>query len=201
MECIVQWSCAACWLEGQLRSLMWLAKCRFKPSLASRHVRQVISSAEFCICIHRRHSSFHHSFFLVSSHCITFSLRDHEVAINHQLQTHDILATMGWLWGSSDDASSKAAKDGAYVAPDRTKRVMCWDSRDEYFQCLNRNNILDALKEHEAAEKACGKETKNFEQNCASSWVSCVFPDITVPSPAACDVASFAHSGRRAVNA
>lgn len=88
--------------------------------------------------------------------------------------THSgLIVTMGWLWGSADDAtSSKTSKDGAYVAPDRTKRVMCWDSRDDYFQCLNRNNILDALKEHDAAAKACSKETQAFEQNCASSWVS-----------------------------
>jgi len=80
---------------------------------------------------------------------------------------------MSWLWGSSGDAaSSKASKDEAYVAPDRTKRVMCWDSRDEYFQCLNRNSILDALKDQETAAKECGKETQAFEQNCAASWVS-----------------------------
>jgi len=78
---------------------------------------------------------------------------------------------MGWLWGSSDASSPNTTKDGAYIAPDRTKRVMCWDSRDDYFQCLNRNNILDALKESDAAAKACGKETQAFEQNCASSWV------------------------------
>lgn len=79
---------------------------------------------------------------------------------------------MGWLWGSGDAAPSKASKESAYVAPDRTKRVVCWDSRDDYFQCLNRNSILDAIKESDAAAKACGKESEAFEANCASSWVS-----------------------------
>jgi cytochrome c oxidase assembly factor 6 len=80
---------------------------------------------------------------------------------------------MGWLWGSSGVASStKTSNDGAYEAPDRSKRVRCWDSRDAYFQCLDRNNILDALKGKDAAEQVCGKETLSFEENCASSWVS-----------------------------
>jgi cytochrome c oxidase assembly factor 6 len=81
---------------------------------------------------------------------------------------------MSWLWGSSSDAasSSKASKDGAYEAPDRSKRVKCWDARDGYFHCLDRNNILDALKEKDVAGKACEKETQNFEENCAKSWVS-----------------------------
>lgn len=91
------------------------------------------------------------------------------------LQILDPLNAMGWLpsWGSSGEASEAApkAKDGSYEAPDRTKRVQCWDSRDIFFQCLNRNNILDAIKDHDAAEQACGNESKYFETNCAKSWV------------------------------
>jgi len=37
--------------------------------------------------------------------------------------------------------------------------------------CLDRNNILDSIKDKDAAEKLCGSEGKVFEGNCASSWV------------------------------
>jgi len=86
---------------------------------------------------------------------------------------------MAWLPGFGSAPSSDASKEkAAYEAPDRVKRAKCWDSRDAYFQCLNKNNILDAIREKEAAEKACAKESASFEQNCASSWVSPVPPNL-----------------------
>jgi len=84
---------------------------------------------------------------------------------------------MGWLpsWGSSGDprkaTASNATPDEGYEAPGRLSRAKCWDSRDAFNQCLDRNNILDAIKDKDAADRACGKESENFEQNCASSWV------------------------------
>ena len=80
---------------------------------------------------------------------------------------------MAWLSVFGSARPSEGSKENAaYEAPDRVKRAQCWDARDIYFQCLDKNNILDAIGEKEAAEKACAKESVNFEQNCASSWVS-----------------------------
>lgn len=92
---------------------------------------------------------------------------------------------MGWFSSSPQPATSPAASvpstnsspgpastaDGAYEAPDRTKRARCWDSRDAYFACLDRNNILDALKQSDDAAAKCGKEAVGFERDCVASWV------------------------------
>jgi hypothetical protein len=40
---------------------------------------------------------------------------------------------------------------------------------------LDKNNILDAVKDSEGAQKYCSTELGGFEQNCASSWVSGYF--------------------------
>jgi hypothetical protein len=68
--------------------------------------------------------------------------------------------------------SAKPTADGAYEAPGRRSRVQCWDARDGFNACLDRNNILDAIKEKEKADSVCGKESQEFEKNCATSWVS-----------------------------
>jgi len=44
--------------------------------------------------------------------------------------------------------------------------------RDEFFECLDRNDILDSVKEDAKARKACAPELVEFEKACASSWVS-----------------------------
>lgn len=65
----------------------------------------------------------------------------------------------------------KISSDGAPIAPDRTQRAKCWEARDGYFRCLDKNNIVDSITEHDKAEKGCAKEGREFEGNCASSWV------------------------------
>ena len=86
---------------------------------------------------------------------------------------------MGWFGLTSDTpgpAPSPSApppsNDGGYIAPDRTSRARCWEGRDKFFECLDRNDILDSVKEDEKARKACPQELKEFEANCASSWVA-----------------------------
>lgn len=86
---------------------------------------------------------------------------------------------MAWLpaWGSTSkpegaSSTSETAGSEEYRPPGRQTRAKCWDSRDVFNECLNRNNILDAIKDKDAADKACGKESDLFEKNCASSWVS-----------------------------
>jgi cytochrome c oxidase assembly factor 6 len=77
---------------------------------------------------------------------------------------------------SSDKPSPPAPKissDGAPIAPDRSQRAKCWEARDAYFRCLDKNEIVDSLSEKDKVEKACAAEGKGFESNCALSWVSC----------------------------
>ncbi|CAL3968410.1 hypothetical protein PZA11_004005 [Diplocarpon coronariae] len=66
----------------------------------------------------------------------------------------------------------KLSTDGAPIAPDRTQRARCWEARDAFFECLDRNEIVDSIRESEKAEKMCGKEAGGFQGNCASSWVT-----------------------------
>jgi cytochrome c oxidase assembly factor 6 len=79
---------------------------------------------------------------------------------------------MGFFSSSSDKLPApKISTDGTPIAPDRSARAKCWEARDAYFQCLDKNTIIDSLTNKDAAEKACGAENKGFEKNCASSWV------------------------------
>ncbi|KAJ5723193.1 Cytochrome c oxidase assembly factor 6 [Penicillium malachiteum] len=76
---------------------------------------------------------------------------------------------MGWLPWSSDD--SKKASDGGRIAPDRTSRARCWEGRDLFFACLDRNNVLDGIKDDKEARRKCSKEVAEFEAACSSTWV------------------------------
>ncbi|ETI29523.1 hypothetical protein G647_01976 [Cladophialophora carrionii CBS 160.54] len=82
-----------------------------------------------------------------------------------------------WLGGSSNPSLPQSAnqpprsKDGGYVAPDRTSREHCYESRDAFFQCLDRHDILDAVKEDEKSRKLCPTEVVAYERDCARSWI------------------------------
>ena len=82
---------------------------------------------------------------------------------------------MSWFgFGQTKQPSAPApepSNDGGYIAPDRSARAICYEKRDAFFSCLDRNGILDSVKEDEKAKKACPAELKEFERNCASSWV------------------------------
>lgn len=80
---------------------------------------------------------------------------------------------MGWFGSdkSNTPEAPKATADGGFIAPDRTKRAHCWEARDGYFACLDKNNIIDSVREGEKADKLCAQEAVKFDQNCASSWV------------------------------
>ncbi|CZT15211.1 related to Cytochrome c oxidase subunit 6B-like protein new16 [Ramularia collo-cygni] len=81
---------------------------------------------------------------------------------------------MGWFSSSPQNtlASPEPSKDGGYIAPDRTARAQCWEGRDSFFKCLDKNGIVDSVKEDEKARKLCAPELKEFEAACASSWVT-----------------------------
>jgi len=79
------------------------------------------------------------------------------------------------LFSTSSTLSHPAPKpssDGAFEAPNRSARTVCWEARDGFFACLERNNIIDSIKESDAAAKACRTESAVFERDCASSWVT-----------------------------
>ncbi|KAK2609613.1 hypothetical protein N8I77_003107 [Diaporthe amygdali] len=75
------------------------------------------------------------------------------------------------FWKSPADKRADEVRSGA-VAPSRTERRRCWESRDAYFACLDRNNILDAIKDDKAAAKQCSAEAVGFEKDCAAEWVT-----------------------------
>jgi hypothetical protein len=84
---------------------------------------------------------------------------------------------MVWPFSSSSSSSSSSqpskpiAADGGYIAPDRSARQRCYDSRDRLFACLDRNDILDAVKEDDRSHKVCGGENDGYERDCARAWV------------------------------
>ena len=87
---------------------------------------------------------------------------------------------MGWWpFGSSEQDGPKKTSGGAFESPSRTNRAKCYEARDAFFECLDRNNILDSInfKENQvAAKKACGEANVVFERDCAHSWVCWMFP-------------------------
>lgn len=58
--------------------------------------------------------------------------------------------------------------------PDLTKksaRKVCWESRDKYFACLDKHNILDPRKDPATALAKCSSEDAEFNRDCVKSWV------------------------------
>ena len=81
-----------------------------------------------------------------------------------------------WLGGSATPSQPESVRpkstDGGFIAPDRSQREVCYESRDLFFGCLDKNNILDAIKEDDKARNVCSKEVVDYERDCARSWVS-----------------------------
>jgi cytochrome c oxidase assembly factor 6 len=73
-------------------------------------------------------------------------------------------------------AESKRAEEvrTGVVAPAREERKKCWEARDTFYSCLDKNDVIDSLSGDgkRTAEKQCAQESRQFEQDCASSWVS-----------------------------
>lgn len=91
--------------------------------------------------------------------------------------------TMGWFgFGSSSpssspspSSSSSSSSSGEGIAPNRLQRARCWEARDGFFQCLDRNDILDPIKESSAAHASCSIQEVAFEKECVGSWVCARF--------------------------
>merc|ERR1711877_11521 len=81
-----------------------------------------------------------------------------------QAPTRLICHNMGWFSTGNSQAAPpppEPSQDGGFIAPDRSARAVCWEGRDNFFKCLERNGIVDSVKEDEKARQAC-----------ASSWVT-----------------------------
>ncbi|KZM27338.1 cytochrome-c oxidase [Ascochyta rabiei] len=84
------------------------------------------------------------------------------------------MAWLPWSSGSSDEGGVKKTAGGAFESPSRTNRKKCYEARDTFFECLDKNNILDSINTKSGREKAetfCSQFDKEFEKNCAHSWV------------------------------
>lgn len=77
-------------------------------------------------------------------------------------------------FSSPDQKRAEEVRSGAR-APDRTERKRCWEARDLYFSCLDRNDILDAIKDEKRAASACKAESAVFERDCAREWVGLIY--------------------------
>lgn len=74
---------------------------------------------------------------------------------------------------ASEEAQRAEAIRAGTAVPSRAERQRCWDSRDVYFGCLDRNSIVDAVEPAgaAAAQKACAKESEQLDRDCAAQWV------------------------------
>jgi cytochrome c oxidase assembly factor 6 len=83
---------------------------------------------------------------------------------------------MGWFSsGTKDDSGPAKTSGGAFESPSRSNRKQCYAARDAFFECLDKNNVLDSINTKSGREKAhtfCGQLDQEFEKNCAHSWVS-----------------------------
>ncbi|PNS21612.1 hypothetical protein CAC42_971 [Sphaceloma murrayae] len=81
---------------------------------------------------------------------------------------------MGWLpfTGSSTAEDTRPSSVDGYKAPDRNARALCWEGRDAFFDCLEKNGIVDSIRNHEKAKEACSPQLQQFERDCAASWVT-----------------------------
>ena len=78
---------------------------------------------------------------------------------------------------SSEEKRAESVRKGR-VVPEKSERQKCWNARDEYYACLDRSGIVNALAEAEKAMVLCKTEEENFERNCPAAWVgiSSIFP-------------------------
>ncbi|KAG7698084.1 hypothetical protein KL930_001746 [Ogataea haglerorum] len=58
-------------------------------------------------------------------------------------------------------------------APNRSKREKCWESRDIFFKCLDRIDVVNPLDKNVQGKikKNCSKEDAQFQKDCVASWV------------------------------
>lgn len=75
------------------------------------------------------------------------------------------------LFSKTEEPVSKGPAGGDKDLTKKSTRKVCWDSRDKFFACLDKNNIVDAIKHSDQATAKCGAEEKLYEQDCIASWI------------------------------
>lgn len=74
-----------------------------------------------------------------------------------------------WPFSSSNQPPKPSPDESA---PTREVRTKCWNSRDEFFACLDASNIISPDAKDRGDK--CSKEQATYEENCAKSWVSMI---------------------------
>ena len=69
---------------------------------------------------------------------------------------------------SKDSPSPTTMKD---EIPLRDQRQLCYQSRDAFFTCCDKNNIENPLKAVDAVQRSCKREKQKFDRDCIDSWV------------------------------
>lgn len=70
---------------------------------------------------------------------------------------------MGWF----------SKEDKEYHPIDRSSRRQCWDSRDAFFQCLDKIDVINPLDpaQQKKIKQNCQKQEAKFHNSCAESWI------------------------------
>lgn len=57
--------------------------------------------------------------------------------------------------------------------PKREQRKKCWESRDLYFACLDKEGIINPFDPSKTKQikQNCGSEDVQFQKDCIASWV------------------------------
>jgi len=55
--------------------------------------------------------------------------------------------------------------------PLRETRKVCYEARDAFFTCCDKNNIENPLRDVNNVQRFCKSEKARFDKDCASSWV------------------------------
>ena len=77
--------------------------------------------------------------------------------------------------------SASVAMSTPAPAPNRSERAHCWEQRDQYFSCLDKNGIQQSGGPP-GSEGSCKKERAGYEGACARSWVSDVANTLLRPT-------------------
>lgn len=65
-------------------------------------------------------------------------------------------------------------KDKQRVVPNtRSQRTKCWESRDNFFTCLDSIKVINSLQpeNQDKINANCSKELNQFNQDCINSWI------------------------------
>jgi cytochrome c oxidase assembly factor 6 len=71
-------------------------------------------------------------------------------------------------------SSSRESRDSREMGdgiPLRGQRQVCYQARDAFFKCCDKNNIENPLRDVGEVQGLCKAEKEKFEKDCISTWV------------------------------